>query len=57
MAGRLPAVVIDNGTGYAIRFYLLSNQLQTRNAHLKCKVHQGGRILYFYLHTIFAQYV
>lgn len=38
MAGRLPAVVIDNGTGYAIRFYLLSNQKQTRSAHLKCKV-------------------
>lgn len=52
MAGRLPAVVIDNGTGYAIRFicFPLNSKQEMHTSRVR---YQGGRILYFYLLTNF----
>uniref|UniRef100_K1R4H9 Uncharacterized protein n=1 Tax=Magallana gigas TaxID=29159 RepID=K1R4H9_MAGGI len=43
MAGRLPAVVIDNGTGYAIRFicFPLNNKQEMHTSRVR---YQGGRI-------------
>lgn len=38
MAGRLPAVVIDNGTGYAIRFicFPTNNKQEMHTSSVRC---------------------